>query len=401
MNVLKRILGISLSLVLGLIVLSGCAAKNSAPAGDSGTTAPGSSSSGEQTGPSSETIKLAMVAPMTGDYAQFGQSAREGIEMAIGEINAKGGVLGRQIELVIGDDKGDSKEAVSVAQQLLARGDITGILGHFFSGATLAAGPIYQREAMPTVAMASTNPKVAQIGNYVFRVNVGDNYQGTQLGDWLVTRHGLKRVAVIYDNSDYGSGVSLVLSDRVKALGGEIVATETYVGGQDRDFSTQLTKIKAANPETLVMASYYSEAALIVQQAKRLGLNVLTVGTDSIYSDDFTKLGGQDVEGVYTVSYFHNSDPRPEAQAFVKAYQAKYGELPDSWAPYAYDAAYIMTEAIDKASSTDGAGIRDALAQTNHTGATGVTTFQDGQEPAGKDLLILQVKDGSFQLAGE
>lgn len=346
------------------------------------------------------TIKLAMAAPLTGDYANFGLSDIEGMQLAVEEINASGGVLGKKIELVKGDDKGDPKEAVSIAQKFVNDKDIVAVLGHFFSGCTLAAAPIYQKAGIPTLAVASTNPKVPQVGNYIFRINVGDNYQGAQLAEWLYNKKGKKNVAIVYDNNDYGKGVTDAFRGKFQALGGKIVDIETYVGGQDKDFSVIITKIKQAKPEALVIVGYYSDAALFIDQAKRQGLDVLIVGSDSIYSDDFMKIGGKSVEGVYTVGYFHASDPRPKAQEFVKKYKEKYNKIPDAWAPYAYDAVYVMVDAIRRAGTTDRAKVRDALAQTKgFEGASGITTFNENREPAGKDLIILKVQDGKFVVA--
>ncbi|KUO71856.1 MAG: hypothetical protein APF77_07030 [Clostridia bacterium BRH_c25] len=345
-----------------------------------------------ETGP----IKIGAAAPMTGDYAMYGEYAKDGIELAKEEINKNGGILGRQIEIVYADDKGDSKEAVNVAQKFVSDSSITAILGHFFSGCTLAAGPIYQQNGIPEIAIASTNPNVADIGDYVYRINVGDNYQGAQMAKWLFDNKKYKKVAVIYDNSDYGKGVSTVFSDSFKKLGGEVTASESYIGGQEKDFSVILTKIKAASPEAIVLATY-QEGALIIQQAKKAGLDVPFIGSDSIYTDDFIQLGGSSVEGTHVVCYFHPTDPRPAAQEFVKKYKEKYDKEVNSWSPYAYDALNLLADAIKRAGSTDKAAIKKAISETSKfEGATGETSFTNSREPIGKDLVILVVKDGKF-----
>ncbi|WHH57928.1 ABC transporter substrate-binding protein [Petroclostridium sp. X23] len=373
----KTIVLISFILIVNLLGLVGCAnqAANS----------------------NSNTIKLATAAPMTGDYAQYGQYTKEGLELALEEINKNGGVLGKQIELVYGDDKGDPKEAVSVAQKLINDKNIVGMLGHFFSGATLAAGPIYQSNGIPTLAIASTNPDVPTIGDYIFRINVGDNYQGSQLAKWLYETKGIKKVAVVYDNNDYGKGVSDVFNKTFKELGGEITTIESYIGGQEKDFSVIVTKIKGSGAEAIMLASYPTEGALIAQQAKNNGLDIPIICTDSIYTEDFIKLGGQAVEGATVVSYFHPSDPRPEVQEFIKKFKDKYGKEPDSWSPYAYDAMYVMVNAIKRAGSSDKKAIQKALSETkDFRGATGLTTFNQDGEPEGKDLIILTVENGQY-----
>lgn len=342
-------------------------------------------------------IKIGAAAPFTGDYAQFGSYVKEGLELAKDEINKNGGVLGRQIEIEYADDKGDSKEAVSVAQKFASDSSITAIIGHFFSGCTLAAGPIYQQNGIPTIAVASTNPSVAQIGDYVFRINVGDNYQGSQLAKLLYEKDGIRKVAVVYDNNDYGKGVTSVFIKTFKELGGEVTDEESYIGGQDKDFSVIVTKVKASNPEAIMMASMYSEGALIVQQARNNGLNVPFVCTDSMYTSDFIKLGGKAVEGVRVVAYFHPSDPRPAAQEFVKKYTEKYNKEADSWSPFAYDALYTLVDAIKRAGSTDKQAIQKAIAETKDLqGATGATSFVGKREPEGKDLVVLKVENGQY-----
>lgn len=343
-----------------------------------------------------DTIKIGVASPFTGDYAQFGDYTKDGVELAVEEINATGGVLGKPVEIVYGDDKGDSKEAVSVAQKFASDKNIVGIVGHFFSGATLAAGPIYQQNKIPTIAMASTNPEVANIGDYVYRINVGDNYQGSELAE-ILKEEGYNKVSVIYDNSDYGKGVSDVFTKSFTDLGGEVLFNETYLGGQDKDFSLILTKIKNSDTEVIVLVSYYTEASLIIQQARNLGIKAPFYASDSLYTDDFLTLAGEAAEGTHVVCYFHESDPSEAAQEFVKKFEAKYNKKVDSWSPYVYDAIKVMADAINRAGSTDGTAIRDAIAATaDFQGATGVTNFQGAREPVGKDLIILIVKDGKY-----
>ena len=229
-----------------------------------------------------DTIKIGVASPYTGDYAQFGDYTKDGVELAVEEINKAGGVLGKPIQIVYGDDKGDSKEAVSVAQKFASDKGIVGIIGHFFSGATLAAGPIYQQNEIPTIAVASTNPDVADIGDYVFRINVGDNYQGSQLAQLLKDK-GYNKVSVIYDNSDYGKGVSDVFTQSFTEIGGEVLLNESYLGGQDKDFSLILTKVKNTDTEVIILVSYYTEASLIIQQARNIGIDVPFYASDSLY----------------------------------------------------------------------------------------------------------------------
>jgi len=343
-----------------------------------------------------EPIKLGVAAPFTGDYAQFGEYTKDGVELAVEEINAAGGVLGRPLEIVYGDDKGDSKEAVSVAQRFASDSSITAIVGHFFSGATLAAGPIYQQNGIPTIAMASTNPEVTNIGDYVYRINVGDNYQGSQLANLLYSE-GYKKASIIYDNSDYGKGVSDVFANSFINLGGEVLINDSYMGTQDKDFSIILTKIANSDTEVIILASYYSEAALIKRQARNFGIEIPFYGSDSLYTTDFITLAGADAEGTYVVAYFHESNPSDAAQEFIAKFKEKYNKKVDAWSPYCYDAIYVMADSIERAGSTDREAIKDAISATsNFQGATGVTTFEGAREPLGKELLLLVVENGEY-----
>jgi len=343
-----------------------------------------------------DTIKIGVASPYTGDYAQFGDYTKDGVELAVEEINKAGGVLGKPIQIVYGDDKGDSKEAVSVAQKFASDKGIVGIIGHFFSGATLAAGPIYQQNEIPTIAVASTNPDVADIGDYVFRINVGDNYQGSQLAQLLKDK-GYNKVSVIYDNSDYGKGVSDVFTQSFTEIGGEVLLNESYLGGQDKDFSLILTKVKNTDTEVIILVSYYTEASLIIQQARNIGIDVPFYASDSLYTDDFLTLAGDAANGTHVVCYFHESDPSEAAQEFVKKFESKYNKKVDSWSPYAYDAMYVMADAINRAGTTDGPAVRDAIAATtDFQGATGVTNFEGAREPVGKDVVILVVENGQY-----
>lgn len=172
---------------------------------------------------------------------------------------------------------------------------------------------------------------------------------------------------------------------------------ESYLGGQDKDFSLILTKVKNSETEVIVLVSYYTEASLIIQQAKNLGIDAPFYASDSLYTDDFLKLAGDAANGAHVVCYFHESDPSEAAQEFVKKFEAKYNKKVDSWSPYAYDAMYVMADAINRAGTTDGPAIRDAIAATEGLqGATGVTNFKGAREPVGKDLIILVVENGEY-----
>ncbi|MDR7544480.1 MAG: ABC transporter substrate-binding protein [Armatimonadota bacterium] len=343
-------------------------------------------------------IYVGMAAPMTGDNAEYGQRVKEGIDLAFEEINRAGGVLGRPLRLVVGDDKGDPKEAVAVAEKMVLDKRLVAMLGHFFSSATIATAPIYNRAGMVQFAIASTNPKVAKAGPWTFRINVGDDFQARQLAEWTVTRFKKSRVGILWDNTEYGKGFAQVFRDTVAEFGGKIVASETFVSGQDKDFSVFLTKIRNANPEVLALASYYSDAALIALQARKLGYTMPIIGGDGIYSPEAVKIAGQAFEGVIFPSHFVPTSTDPKVQAFLKAYRARYNKDPDQFAPYAYDAAYVLALAIKRSGKADRAAIRDALqAIRDYRGVTGLTDLSQ-RVVTGKRLPIVTIQGGQVVL---
>ncbi len=343
-------------------------------------------------------IYVAMAAPLTGDNAEYGQRVKEGIDLAFHEINKAGGVLGRRLELVVGDDKGDPKEAVALAEKLVLDKRLVAVLGHFFSSCTLATAPIYNRNRMVQFAIASTNPKVAQAGMWTFRINVGDDYQAQQLAEWTVQVFKKTRIGILWDNTEYGKGFSTVFRATVAKVGGKIVASETFVSGQDKDFSVFLTKIRNAGPDVLALVSYYSDAAQIALQARKLGITLLIVGGDGIYSPEAVKIAGKAFEGVIFPSHFVPTSADPKVQQFTRSYRTTYGKDPDQFAPYAYDAAHVLAIAIRRAGSTDRAAIRTALQGIrDYRGVTGLTDLSN-RVVTGKRLPIVTIRNGQVVL---
>ncbi|HHV71528.1 MAG TPA: branched-chain amino acid ABC transporter substrate-binding protein [Clostridia bacterium] len=345
-------------------------------------------------------IKIGVAAPLTGASAQDGESIRKGVELAVEQINAKGGINGKLVKLEVADDKTDPKEAAIVANKLAQDKSILAIVGHFNSSATLAGAPIYNKEKVVHISPGSSSPAVTDAGPYTFRVITTDAFQGEYVAEWAVKDEGFKRIAIIYENTDYGKGLSDVFSASVKKLGAEVVANESYILGETKDFSTVLTKIKNAKPDLLFIGGLYNEAALIAKQAKRLGLNLPMMGVDALYSDALISLGGQDVEGLLLPGFFHYSSTNPVAQEFIKAYREKYNSDPGTYAAYAYDAANIIFEAIQKAGE-DRQKIADYITNLkDFQGATGINTFDENGDVL-KEPLRLIIKNGKFEIYSE
>ncbi len=340
---------------------------------------------------------------MTGDTATFGTSCDEGIRLAMEQINAAGGVLGKQIVVITEDDRSVTSEARTAANKLITRDNVVALLGEIASSRSIAAAPVAQAAQIPMLSPGSTNPKVTEEGDYIFRSCFIDPFQGTAMATFAMENLGLRRFAILYaNNSDYSVGLRDFFKEAVLASGGEIVAEESYAEKSDKDFKAQLTKIKETNPEAIYACGYYTEVGLIARQARELGITVPLLGGDGWDSDVTVQSGGQAVEGAYFTNHYAPDQARPEVQKFVADYKARYnGKVPDAMAVLGYDAMRLMADAIERAGSTDGAAIRQALAATeNFPGATGTITM-DEHRNANKPAVVVQIQDGKFRYVTE
>ena len=345
-----------------------------------------------------EVIKVGEYASLTGKDATFGISSHEGTLMAIEEINAAGGVLGKKIDLLTEDTQCKPGEPATVVNKLIARDHVVAVLGEVASSRSLEAAPICQANHIPMISPASTNPDVTRTGDYIFRVCFIDPFQGTVMANFAARTLKMKRVAVLTDvKSDYSKGLAKFFKERFLANGGEIVAELDYNGG-DKDFKAQLTAIKAANPDGVFVPGYYTECGLISVQAKQLGLNVPLFGGDGWESDDLLKIGREAVEGNYFSSHYHPSVGTEVCKQFVENYKKRWdGKTPDTMAALGYDSALILADAIKRAGTTDGPQLRDAIAATKDFPAvTGTITINENRD-ATKSAVILKIEDGKFK----
>ena len=300
-----------------------------------------------QSAAASTPFKIGVAGPMTGQYATYGTSHKAGAQIAMDELNAAGGVNGGQVSIAIGDDLGDPKEAVLVAQKFIDDSDIVVVDGHQFSGATIAAASKYQTAGLPMITPSATQPDITDIGDYIWRICMTDAVQGKGLADYSVTTLGKQKIAIMYDNSDYGRGLADAYEQGITDAGGTVVEKQQYSTG-DTDFKAQLTKIKAAGPELLFLSGYYPEGSKIAQQAKELGLDVQMLGSDGYASDELPKLGGAAVEGMLVSTFFDYTKNDPAVQNFVEAYKAKYkGANPDWFVANSYDVVMLAAKAAE------------------------------------------------------
>ena len=349
-------------------------------------------------GAGGETIKVGEYASLTGKEATFGISSHEGTLLAIEELNAAGGVLGRKFELITEDDLSKAGEPATVVNKLISRDGVVAILGEVASSRSLEAAPICQQNKIPMISPSSTNPKVTETGDFIFRVCFIDPFQGTVMANFATKTLKAKKVAVFTDvKSDYSKGLAKYFKEAFLANGG-IITDELDFNGGDKDFKAQLTAIKSANPDAVFVPGYYTDAALICIQAKQLGLNVPLFGGDGWESDQLVKIGGDAIEGNYFSTHYAADVATEQSKSFVAAYQKRFdGKMPDAMAALGYDSALVLADAIKRAGSTDGQKVRDALAATkDFSGATGKTTINEKRD-ATKAAVILQVKDGKFK----
>lgn len=348
--------------------------------------------------PAEQPLKIGLAVPVTGSIATFGKSTRQGVEMVFDQVNEADGLLGRPVELIVEDTAGKPEEAANVFTKLVNRDRVAAIIGAVATKCSLAGAPVCQRSGVPMVTPASTNPKVTELGDYIFRVCFVDPFQGEVIARFVVEKLGLKRIGIIYDlTNDYSKGLADYVQQHAAKLGAQVVSRQTF-SEQDKSFKAQLTAMKADRPQAIFISAYYTEAALIARQARQLGIEATLIGPDGWDSPMLVESGGEAVEGGYFSDHYSADSPDPETRAFVKAYTERFGESPDALAALGYDAAGLLVDAIRRAGSADGDSIRDALAATeDFHGATGSIGI-DPQRNARKPAVILQVKGGKFVL---
>ncbi len=341
-----------------------------------------------------ETIKIGIAGPMTGDQAKMGTDFKNSVTLAVEEWNAKGGVLGKKIAVMIADDQRDPKQAVSVANKLVNKGAV-GIIGHFNSSCSIPASDVYNRAGIPMITPASTNPQLTEKGyRGVFRVCGRDDQQGKVAAGFVIHQLKLKKVVVIHDKTTYGQG----LADEFKKFLGGMVEV-VYYGGivqGDKDFKTVLTAIKDKKPELIFFGGIYPEAGLLVKQARELGLSVPFMSGDGTIDPKFIEIAGaQAAEGTYLT---FSPDPQhiPTAKEFIDKYKARYGEL-GPYSIYAYDATNILLTAVKEAGTKDGKAIIERLHSMEFSGALGKIKFDNRGDVTVAPYVVWITKNGKFE----
>ena len=351
--------------------------------------------SGGDTAPTEE-IVIGEYGSLTGEDATFGTSTKNGIEIAVDEVNAAGGLLGKKVRVIVEDDQGKPEEAQIVVTKLITKDRVVAVLGEVASSRSLAAAPVAQQYGVPMISPSSTNVEVTRKGDYIFRVCFLDPFQGYVMAKFATSTLKITKVAVLRDiKSDYSVGLANAFIENFQKMGGTIVGDESYSAG-DTDFNAQLTSIKARGPQAIFVPGYYTAVGLIARQAKKQGINAPLLGGDGWDSPKLTEIGGKDLDGAFFTNHYSVEDPSPEAQKFLTAYKARFNTVPDALGGLGYDSAMVLFEAIKRAGSTDGKKIRDEIARTkDHSGVTGKITL-NSERNADKPAVVLEIKEGKF-----
>jgi branched-chain amino acid transport system substrate-binding protein len=370
-----------------------------------------------------EQTQVGFMGPLSGQKSQFGISVRNGLELAVREVNASGGVRGRRVRLIIEDDRGELEEVAASFDRLMSRGNVCAVIGEVTSSASLLVAAACESTKVPMITPSATSPRVTRTGRFVFKVCFGDMFQGEAIARFCASNLGFRRAAILSEKeSEYSQGLAHRFKDVFSDLGGDIVAEEFFVEG-DVDFQRQLLTIDGADPQILFVPGYYTEAALIARQAVESGMRLPIIGGDGWDSKELLTIGGDAVEGSYFVGHFWKGDAQEPIKRFVDAYRSRFGDEPDGFAALGYDSALILMEALQRlalrspasfsslssprgvaASALELEMARDSLRQvisetSDFAGVTGTITL-DEQGNAVKPAKFFKIEGGEFRYVG-
>lgn len=350
---------------------------------------------------SDKDLKIGMIYELTGNTASYGTSAANGAKLAFKEINAAGGVLGKQIQLVTADNKGEPSESANAMSKVISQNKVVAITGFTVSSCGIAASAVAEANKIPFVAAATVNPRVTvdertgKVKEYTFRACFIDSFQGTVGANFALNGLKAKRTAVMTDtSSDYSKGLADVFKSTYTKAGGNVVAEESYLQ-KDQDYKPILTKIKAQNPDLIYIPGYYEDVGKIIKQARELGMNMPVLGGDAWDSPVLVEMGGaQALNNTFFTNFYSIEDKNPVSNAFVESYRKEYGKTPDSMAAMGYDAAKLLVDGIKRANSTEAGKIKDALSATKKFSSVSGEMSLNENHDAVRGVVIIELKDG-------
>lgn len=354
----------------------------------------------QSTSKADDVVKFGFLGAKTGKVANYGIPGEKGMKLAIEELNANGGILGKKVEGIYEDNKGDNTEIASIATKYITRDKVNAMIGDPCTGLTKVAADIAQKNKVVLFSAGATGDGVVEIGDYIFRNTLLDIFAAPAVADWMINEKEWKNFAVITSlNNGYSTALTPVFKDAITSQGGKIVL-EDSINDEETDFTAQVTKLKKANADALIFTGYYTEAALIMNEAAKQGLDICLIGGDGLYGQDLAKLGGNAVEEkVIFYCGFSTDQPSPETAEFLEKYRSKYNEEPDMFSAQYYDAVMILAKAMEDANSTDPSVFKDKLAELkDYPGVSGNTTFRADREPIKSPVCLMTVKDGKFSL---
>ncbi len=342
-------------------------------------------------------IIIGEVGSMTGSEATFGTSTHNGIMLAVKEVNAAGGIKGRKVEILSLDDQGKPDEAATAATKLITQNKIQALLGEVASSRSLAMAPIAQKYKVPMISPSSTNPKVTEVGDYIFRVCFLDPFQGSVMAKFAAETLKFKKVAILRDvKNDYSVGLANFFTETFKKAGGEIVADLSY-SASDVDFKSQLTAIRAKKPEALFVPGYYTEVGLIGRQARELGIKAPLMGGDGWDSPKLLEIGGKALEGSFFSNHYSAEAASPQVKEFASKYLSEYKVESDGLSAMGYDAAKVLFDAMKRSKSWASKDVRQAIQDTkDYIAVTGKISI-DSKRNAVKSAVVLKVSKGAFK----
>ena len=346
-----------------------------------------------------DTVKIGVNMELSGAVATYGQSTVDGIELAIDEVNAAGGIDGKQVELVKYDNKSDAAEATTLATKLMTEDDVACVLGPATSGAFKAEIPVANDNKVPVISGSATADDVtvdaSGVKEYAFRICFNDSYQGTAMANFAYKNLKVKKVVIILDNaSDYSKGLAKSFKDTFTEVGGTIAAEEAFVAGET-DFNAVITKIKDKDFDAIFIPGYYQEAGLIIKQARAQGIDVPIMGADGFDSPTLVELSGAAAANdIYFSNHYSSLDEESVVVDFIKAFKEKHDKDPDAFNALGYDLAKFACDGIGRAGGEGGEALKDALAGTEEfKGVTGTFSVDENHNPV-KAVVVIEMQDG-------
>lgn len=383
----KKMVSLMLTGVLALsCLLTGCGASGN-----------GEKESEESGSKSKDTIKIAVAAPMTGDNSEYGIGFTNAANLMAKQWNEKGGVLGKEVEIVPYDDKNTSEEATTIAQKIVSDKEIAGVIGHFASGVCMTAAPIYQENGIIEISPSSSHPDYAGIGDYIFRNNTIISKEGAASVDIAINDLGKKNIGIISIMTDWGTNTSQIIKDLIEESdqpGVKVVAHEEVMEGSD-DYTPAITKLNEAGADVIICCGMYNLVAPVAKQCKQINDEIAIVGFSNAYSQQLIELGGEAVEGVCFPVIFFSESEDPAVKEYVDTFTKEYGAAPSALTSQAYDSVGMLLTAIENAGTVESEKVKEELYNVEYDGVTGDTKFDENGD-VDKEFVKVTIENGKF-----